>query len=130
MQELRALVDAYALAVDERDRTDFSYLFAPDGVLVIAGADGAESHRYVGRDEIATVPDRLARYERTFHLVSTHRCRIDGDTASGVAYCEAHHRAGGHDAVRYIRYDDDYVRVDGAWRFGSRTVTTRWIEER
>ena len=130
MQELRALVDGYAVAVDERDAAALTALFASDGVLAIVGADGVESHRYVGREAIAEVTDRLGRYDRTMHLVSTHRCRADEHGGTGVAYCEAHHRRGDADAVRFIRYDDEYVRADGRWCFGFRSVTTLWIDER
>ena len=130
MQELRALVDAYAVAVDQRDAVELTSLFVPNAFLAVVGDDGVESHRYVGVDEIAGVPARLDRYDLTLHLVSTHRCRVDGDHGTGIAYCEAHHRAGAADRVRYLRYDDEYVRLDDAWRFGSRTVTTMWMDER
>ena len=128
MEALRALVDGYALAVDERNGIALRSLFTEGGVLAVVGADG-ESHRYVG-DAIVEIADRLAVYESTLHLVSTHRCVVDGDGAGGVAYCEGHHWRDGRDRVRYIRYDDRYARADGEWRFEFRSVTTLWMEER
>ena len=130
MQELRQLVDGYAVAADERDAEAFRSLFADDAVLVVVGEDGAERSRYEGADAIAAVPGRLARYERTLHLVSTHRASVDGDTATGTAYCEAHHRDAGGDRVLYLRYDDGYVRRDGRWRIADRVVRTLWSEQR
>ena len=124
-------MDAYAVAVDERDAAALASLFTADGVLAVVGDDGVESHRYNGREEIAVVTERLARYELTMHLVSTHRCDVAGERASGVSYCEAHHRNGGPaDTVRFIRYDDRYVAADRRWYFESRSVTTLWVEER
>jgi hypothetical protein len=130
VHELRALVDAYALAVDERDATALTALFADDGILAVVGPDGVEAHRYVGRGEISAVPARLERYDSTLHLVSTHLATCKGDAGTGVAYCEAHHRTGGADAVRFIRYDDEYVRSGDGWHFACRSVRTLWIEER
>lgn len=130
MHDPRALVDAYAVAVDERDGAAFAELFEPDGVLIVLGPDGVESHRYAGTAALAEVPASLVRYDGTLHLVSTHRWHADGDRATGVTYCEAHHRTGEADKVRYIRYDDDYVRADDGWRIAARRVTTVWLEER
>jgi len=131
VHELRSLVDRYAVAADEGDGAAFGALFAPDAVLSVVGADDVERSRYEGPSAIATVPGKLGRYDHTLHLVSTHACQVDGDRATGVAYCEAHHRSGTTDKVLFIRYDDRYVHADtGGWRFGSRTVRTLWEELR
>ena len=125
MQELRALVDGYAVAADERDAAAFRALFADDAWLDVNG------HRYEGADAIAGIPAKLARYERTLHLVSTHLVRDDGaGRPTGVAYCEAHHLADGGDRVLHLRYDDAYVRTGAGWRFASRTLTTVREEQR
>ncbi len=132
MSELRALVDGYAVAADAGDADAFAALFAPDAVLVVVGADGVERSRYAGRDELATVPGKLARYDRTLHLVSTHAVEVGdaGDRATGVAYCEAHHLAAGTDKVLFIRYDDTYTRTGDRWLISSRTVRTLFEETR
>lgn len=130
MEELRALVDGYAVANDERDGDRLRALFSDDAVLTIVQLDGGV-HRYEGLDAIAAVPGKLARYDETLHLVSTHVTRaVDDDRATGVAYCEAHHRSDAADRVLFIRYDDEYVRTPGGWRFAARTVGIRWIEDR
>jgi hypothetical protein len=133
VQELRALVDGYAVAADDGDGDTFASLFAPTATLVVVGADGTERSRYEGQAAIATVPAKLGRYDRTLHLVATHRCSVEGDggrSATGVAYCEAHHVGGGTDKVLFIRYDDTYERADDGWRFAARTVRTLWEERR
>lgn len=129
MDELRALVDGYALANDDRDGTALRALFTADAVLTVVQPDGA-TRRREGRDAIAELPLLLARYDETLHLVSTHRTSVDGDQATGVAYCEAHHRGDGADRVLFIRYDDEYVRTPEGWRFAARTVGIRWVEDR
>jgi ketosteroid isomerase-like protein len=128
-RELRALVDGYAVANDERDSAAFRALFTDDATLTVVQPDGA-GHTYEGAAAIAEVPAKLGRFEHTLHLVSTHLAHVDGDRGTGVAYCEAHHHAGGNDRILFIRYDDEYVRTDDGWRFGARTVRIVWIEDR
>lgn len=128
MEALRDLVDAYAVAADDRETAAFAELFAEQAWLEARG------HRFVGREAIADIPARLARYERTLHLVSTHRVRLvegsDPPAAEGVAYCEAHHRRDGADHVQFIRYRDAYVVEGGRWRFASRIVEVLWEDAR
>jgi uncharacterized protein (TIGR02246 family) len=124
VQDVRALVDGYAVAADERDADRFAALFADDAWMAVG------DHRFEGRDAIATIPERLAKYDVTMHLVSTHRVDVDGDRATGVTYCEAHHRTGETDKVMFIRYDDEYARGAEGWRFASRTLRLLWEEMR
>lgn len=138
---LRALVDAYAVAVDRRDVPGFLALFAPDATLATFEPDGHRRSAHHGHDELAAIPPALARYERTLHLVSTHQVEpmVDGDEAVGVAYCEAHHHrppdpavgaSGGTDKVLYIRYQDRYARRGPGWQIRAREVHVVWSEER
>lgn len=125
VQDLRALVDAYAVAADDRDGAAFGALFTDDACLIVG------DHRYDGRTSISSVPGRLSKYRRTLHLVSTHRVHVDGDRATGTAYCEAHHVDDDADRVLYIRYDDEYARgADAGWRFAVRAVHVLWEERR
>lgn len=128
---IRALVDGYALAADRRDRTAFVALFAPDATLTTYDVDDQVAGGYAGAAELATVIDRLERYERTLHLVATHLAEVDGDEATGSATCEAHHRrADGRDRVLLIRYDDRYARRGPGWVIQGREVHVRFSEER
>ena len=131
VHDLRALVDGYAVAADERDADAFAALFTPDATLTVL-VDGEQRGRYAGADEIGTVPAKLARYRRTLHLVSTHHSVVDDDEdeATGTAYCEAHHVDDDGDRVLFIRYDDRYVRTPDGWRFAARAVNTLWSEQR
>jgi SnoaL-like domain len=141
---LRALVDAYAVAVDRRDVAGFVDLFTPDATLATFEADGSRRSAHQGQDELATIPPLLDRYERTLHLMSTHHVEdaIDGgpegDEATGVAYCEAHHHrppeppgdTGATDHVLFIRYVDRYARRGPGWLIRARDVHVIWSEDR
>lgn len=129
------LVHAYALAADHRDAEGFAACFTLDARLHVIDPQGSVLHTYADRDEIATIPSRLARYDRTLHHVTTHRASIDGVVATGLTYCSAHHIAvaddgSATDRVLEIRYVDRYVRVAGGWAIADREVRTDWTEER
>jgi ketosteroid isomerase-like protein len=129
------LVQAYAINADRRDADNFAACFAPDARLHVIDPSSAVLHRYDGRDEIRTIPGRLARYDRTLHHVTTHHASIDGTTATGVTYCSAHHITVGVDGtatnrVLEIRYIDRFVRTAGGWVIADREVRTDWTEER
>jgi uncharacterized protein (TIGR02246 family) len=130
---LRALVDAYAQAVDARDADRFAALFAPDGELVVYEPDEPEpSISWRGPDELREVMKLLSSYSTTFHLMANHTCEIDGEAATGEVYCLAHHLseggATGDNTLMVIRYHDRYARQDGAWRFARRDVLRQWTE--
>lgn len=131
---LRTLVEAYSFAVDRRDVDAFVELFSPDATLTVHDTDGATTGSYSGRGELAALPDRLRRYERTMHLVHNHEVDIAGPEASGEVYCTAHHVSGGgagsSDRVLAIRYVDRYRRDADRWRFRARQVRLQWVEER
>lgn len=135
-QQMRDLVDRYAVAVDERDAHGFTSVFTPDGTLAVYDPDDHLGRTVQGHADLAAIPVSLGRYRLTFHMVSTHVVAIEGDHATGTALCEAHHLSGPPprppttDRVRFIRYDDRYVRHGAGWLIHAREVHTLWMEER
>jgi ketosteroid isomerase-like protein len=134
--ELRDLVDAYATAIDERDTELLVSLFTPDANLFVV-EDGREEElaRYDGAAELARLMDRLDQYGPTMHVISNHRVRVDGASATGVAYCLAHHLAerdgATQDLVMAIRYFDRYARgEDDEWKIAERKIVRYWDELR
>jgi len=129
--ELRDLALGYARCADARDADGFRALFADDAVLTVVEPDGTARPSLVGVDQIAKIPVRLGRYDRTVHLVRAQRAEPDGpDAATGTVECEAHHHLDGTDTVMTITYEDRYRRTDGGWRFAERTVRIRRQEDR
>lgn len=132
--ELRALVEAYAFAVDRRDSEDFIALFNTDATLTVHDTSGAVTGTYVGRTELTELPKRLSRYDQTLHQVHNHDVVIRGEEATGEVYGTAHHVTGegpdGTDRVLTILYVDRYGREAGHWRFRSREVRLQRSEER
>ena len=75
-----------------------------------------------------------ADVKRSFHLNGQHVVEIDGDAATGIAYCQVRHVSDedGHEVVTdsSVRYDDEYVRRDGRWRISSRIAHFSVIDKR
>lgn len=127
--QLRDLVERYAKGADTQDGDLWLQVFTKDAEL------NTSRGLIVGHDALAATPPKLSRYRATMHLVGNHYVEFHGDSAaSGQAYCVAHHlrEVDGveKDYVMMIRYDDDYVNVDGQWRIAKRTLNLLWDEDR
>jgi len=123
---LQSLCLRYASAVDTRDRGMLLGVFAPDALVRVfePPGDGVAAARVMrGHDEIGEIVRRIAVYERTSHLVGAGSFRVEGDGATGVVHCTAHHVEGRVDQVMRVRYDDRYGRdAGGEWRIRARDV--------
>ncbi|MGX7679368.1 nuclear transport factor 2 family protein [Jatrophihabitans sp. DSM 45814] len=93
-------------------------------------AQGAESRAQPG-DGSRRHPRHPARCEAPVrHL----RTQIDGDRATGESYTIAHHLFTQDGSrmmmVAWLRYLDDFVKIDGAWYFAARELILEWSETR
>ena len=77
----------------------------------------------------------LNRYDVTTHFVGQSTIlTLNGNRATGEAYCLAHHVT--MDAGRRrlmiasLRYLDTFAKIDGAWLFAERLLYVDWLEER
>ncbi|MCZ4244283.1 nuclear transport factor 2 family protein [Pedobacter punctiformis] len=59
---------------------------------------------------------------------------MNGDKATGIAYCMAHHLTmeDGKQKlmIAAIRYHDTFVKQNGKWLFAERKLLVDWIENR
>ncbi len=134
--ELRSLVDQYALALDSRDVAAFLDLWIDGGVLLVH-EEGPRTEAVRLRLPRAAKPimGRLDDYVQTLHQVTTHHANVVGESASGITYCRADHvlRRSEHQVqskVLSIRYDDEFERVRGAWKFVQRRINVLLREHR
>jgi ketosteroid isomerase-like protein len=137
--ELRVLVEEYARAVDAKDVAAVVALFAEDGRLVSHLLPGTEVEPLVrsGHEKLRKALDLgLAQYELTTHVIGGQTLELDGDAASGLTVCLAHHvyadpaGTGRRLLVMAIRYEDAYVRRRGLWRFAERRLRLDWRDDR
>jgi hypothetical protein len=133
---IRELVDAYAYCADRRDATGQMALFTEDTEFLVYmdSRSGSPTQHLRGRAALAPVFDELNTYVTTMHFNGQSTVVLDGDHASGVTYCQAHHVKLDGEArslmVAAIRYLDSFVKRDGAWFFSQRRLMVDWIETR
>ncbi len=124
----RQLAELYAQAAD-RNRPELL-----DAILTEDAIVEGPGFRLVGRAEIRGISAMLQqRYRLTRHVVENQTVTVEGKQAQGETYCTARHlyddpQAGAQVLVWYIRYQDQFVLVDGRWRFAHRHLVLDWTE--
>ena len=133
---IRELVDAYAYCADRRDAGGQMGLFAEDTdfLVFMDSCSPTPTQHLRGRNALAPVFDDLNQYIATMHFNGQSTTVLDGDRASGVAYCLAHHvKIVGSSRslmIAAIRYLDSYVKQSGTWFFSQRKLMVDWTETR
>jgi SnoaL-like domain len=133
---IRELIDAYAFCADRRDAARQMALFTEDTDFLVYMDSGNPSptQHVQGRTALKPVFDELNTYQATMHFNGQSATVLDGDDASGVTYCLAHHvRVDGSARtlmIAAIRYVDTFVKHDGTWFFSQRKLMVDWTETR
>jgi len=133
--ELAGLAAGYALAVDTRDEARLLSVFHPDAVLELSPEmirPGGPSE-FRGHDELRKIIGGVGRYARTRHAIFQQVAEINGDHATALTYCDAHHiteRDGEwRDHVMVMRYQDTFARTDDSWLFTRRVLSVDWTHD-
>jgi hypothetical protein len=119
---IRELVEAYAHCADRRDANGQMSLFTADTrfVVYMNAKDATPSPELHSREALAPVFAELNKYEATTHFLGQSTIlTLTGDSATGEAYCLAHHVTleGGKRRLilASLRYLDTFVKNDGSW---------------
>ncbi|NLR70636.1 nuclear transport factor 2 family protein [Novosphingobium sp. ERN07] len=126
---LRRTAERYALGADRRDKALWRDVLADD--VEIIGPGFAIS----GIDANLGSIDHLAHaFTATRHIVHDMDVRVDGDSAEGETRSTAEHRMttpeGDRLLVWAIRYQDQWRREGGHWKFTRRALIVDWEELR
>jgi SnoaL-like protein len=134
---IRELIEAYAHCADRRDAKGQMSLFTPDTrfVVFMNAKDPKPSMELHSREALAPVFADLNKYNATTHFLGQSTIfTLTEDSATGEAYCLAHHvtLAGGKRRLMLasLRYEDTLVKLNGAWFFSDRILYVDWMEER
>ena len=134
---IRELVEAYAHCADHRDAKGQMSLFTADThfVVYMNAKDPTPSQELHSREALAPVFAALNQYDATTHFVGqTTISTLSDDRATGEAYCLAHHVTVDGSKRRLmvasLRYNDTFVKTDGAWLFSERLLYVDWVDER
>jgi hypothetical protein len=134
---IRELIEAYARCADRRDAKGQMALFTTDThfVVYMNAKDPTPSQELHSREALAPVFADLNQYAATMHFVGQSTIvTLNGDRATGEAYCIAHHLSFDGERRRlmiaYLRYLDTFAKMDGAWLFAECLLYVDWLEER
>lgn len=126
---LRQTAELYAQGADRRDKAVWSEILTSDCVLSGPGFELQGLPAALGSLDFLA-----ATFAATQHKVHNQTVRIDGDAASGETYCTADHlqETDGERTLSSwaIRYQDQWRREAGQWRFTRRTLVIDWIDNR
>ena len=126
--EIQDLVNVFANLADIKDAKSQGDLFLEDGKLEFQMGFDGEIHDIIGREALvaafkATIEPCIAVY----HLNGQHTITLNGDKATGTAYCQATliSDVDGKSIVTVndVRYNDLYKKVDGKWYIEKRRTT-------
>jgi hypothetical protein len=134
---IRGLVEAYAHCADRRDANGQMSLFTADThfVVYMNAKDATPSQELHSREALSPVFADLNKYETTTHFLGQSTIfTLREDSATGEAYCLAHHVTleGGKRRLMLasLRYLDTFVKNDDSWLFAERRLYVDWMEER
>ena len=134
---IRELVEAYAHCADRRDAKGQMALFTEDThfVVYMDAKDQKPTQELHSREDLAPVFADLNKYAATQHFLGQSTVlTLASDRATGELYTMAHHLTidGGKRRlmIAALRYDDTFVKQDGAWLFAERKLYVDWSEER
>jgi hypothetical protein len=141
IEEIKTLRAAYSAHMDSQDADRLGELFCEDAVCVYPEEYGGNwVGRSVIRDNFAAIMPAIGEPFDAIHVVTNPWVQLTGpDTAHGRWYLLdflTRQKAGsgglvtrgGHDnPLLYLSvYEDDYRKVDGAWRFSRIVLHTLW----
>ena len=113
--EIADLRFAYHAAVNEKRPEAIAPLFARDGRLDFGPLGRAEGRAAIDAFFAAMLADPASFVKQFIH---NHVIELDGpDRATGQSYLEARPVYQGESYMVAARYEDEYEREDGRWRF-------------
>jgi hypothetical protein len=117
--EIQELRFRYHIAVNEKKPEMIPELFAEAG-----GIDFAHLGKAQGKAQVATFYQQalsdLVPFVKQF--IHNHVITLNGDTGTGVSYLEAKPIFNGESFLVAARFDDEYVRENGRWKFSKMTL--------
>lgn len=123
--ELRDLIDAYASLGDEKKIADVMRLFTPDATYTVYMNGTMVASTAGTKDLEEEFSGHAAQVKDYFTLNGQHTVHVDGDTATGVSFTQIKMIRPSEESdilTDYsVRYDDEYVRLNGKWLIRERT---------
>jgi len=119
-EAIRTLRSRYHECINEGKYADIPVLFSEEGELDFGYLGKAK-----GRTELVTFftqgVSRVLSFVKQF--IHNHAIEVQGDRGTGLSYLEAKSVSKGESYLVAARYDDEYVKQNGQWKFKSMRLT-------
>ena len=129
IEAIKQLKAEYCDICDDMHNPDrITALFAEDGIWESETFGKARGHA-----EIRALFEKFRdMFSFSQHNIMNPRISVDGHAATGVWYIMGPWDSTGEGRRTWMtaRYDDDYVKVDGVWKYAHLRADVRFVEER
>jgi ketosteroid isomerase-like protein len=126
-EEIRTLIDRYAVLVDARDIDRLLELYVEDYPV------GCQTGKEALRASFQQTLGDNGIFVTTVHFVGQAEIEIDRDNqdqAHGIVYCRAEHEfLDGRWVIATLQYWDSYARHAGRWLFASREMKAFYVAD-
>lgn len=129
-EAIRELRNRYHEYINDAKFSAIAGLFTEDGEIAFGHLGDAHGTEQINRFFSGLNPERPAsadgthaRLYRVKQFIHNHVVEVHGDHATGFAYLEAKPVYKGESYVVAARYDDEYERRDGKWKFKKMSLT-------
>lgn len=117
--EIQNLRFSYHVAVNEKKPEMIPELFAETGEIDFAHLGKAQGKAKVAEFYRQALSDLVPFVKQFIH---NHVITITGNTGSGISYLEAKPIFNGESFLVAAKFDDEYVRENGKWKFRKMTL--------
>lgn len=121
-EAIRELVVRYAECVWLKDAAGAAELFTDDCVM-----DPGTGQVLRGRAELVAAYSQAFAGNDFMPFVANHEVELHGDRAGGTCRLDLRATMNGTAMIGAGRYEDEYVRLDGEWRFASRRLRMAFL---
>lgn len=129
IEAIKQLKARYCEICDDMHNPDrITSLFVADAIWESADFGKAQGHEAIRK----LFQDFQAMFSFSQHNITNPIIEVDGDSATAIWYILGPwtNTEGGKEIWMTARYDDDYVKVDGEWKYQHLRASVRMIADR
>lgn len=123
LEAIKSLVHRYAHCIWQEKPLQAADLFSDDGSIDFGPYGG----RVSGRNKLRSVLQEKVDEQWLQAFIHNQLIDLDGDKASGYVYIDLRSQSEAGCMIGSGYYEDDYVRIDGAWKFQCRAVHMEYL---
>lgn len=128
--DIQDLLVSYSHAIDFQRWDELDDVFTPDAHIDYTAFGGPEGNYPEIKEFLRTTMPMFSAY---YHMVSTSKVDVDGDTATGVTICHNPMVLGEGDDQQIFTcglwYRDKYLRTPDGWRIAERIEEKTYVKD-